>query len=153
MLYVWCAVLDSTLVLGVLAIFASNSWQWLPSDHSIIGISAVSVLFLNIIGGLCRPGTESKFRKAFNIIHGLMGIAAISLGTTALVFGVQFFEPNYNYTIANWVGLGMVVAMIPVFLFVRERINFTILNLTWFANLTVFGIAAGLNIWVVATYI
>ena len=82
-----------------------------------------------------------------------MGIAAISLGTTALVFGVQFFEPNYNYTIANWVGLGMVVAMIPVFLFVREKVNFTILNLTWFANLTVFGIAAGLNIWVVATYI
>ena len=62
------------------------------NPHAAVGATAIILTFVQPIMGFLRPAPLSRKRRAFNVIHAIIGYSATPLALIAILLATTFFE-------------------------------------------------------------
>ena len=110
-------------LIAFLIILEASDWQWLDSSdpisfsHSIFGIIAFGLVYIQIFMGIIRPNTESRFRKSFLYIHRTTGLLAFLFSSNfCKIYLIEYNVPE-KPRITKW-------SINELFRYIKSEINF-----------------------------
>ena len=89
----WVLSVSSVLVMFIGTGFgAFVPERLIRNPHAAVGAAAIILTFIQPIMGFLRPAPHSKKRRAFNIIHAIIGYLATPLSLIAIMLATTFEE-------------------------------------------------------------
>ena len=89
----WVLSVSSVLVMFIGTGFgAFVPERLIRNPHAAVGAAAIIFTFIQPIMGFLRPAPYSKKRRAFNIIHAVIGYLATPLSLIAIMLATTFEE-------------------------------------------------------------
>lgn len=103
----------SLIVIGTLVIASSREWKYYFSIHSVLGLTVMPLVVMNILSGMLRPNIDSPLRKCYRYVHGFTGHVLHMLGLITLYFGLSHPDAHLHPWV-RWIPIAFIALRITV---------------------------------------